>query len=436
MSDISGNEGNGENELNLTPTMDGIDSSLNDLTSVSERDENTVIGSIHSTRSNNTAVLHKDDTVETISFRSNNTQELNKLEEQSEMSSIHSHNEQYAENNVNNDKQTSEIDTASYTSRHTSIIDGHSYLYSDLEKKDPVPVEYHKIIQALVTKNIDKAIAIREEYFRSQEEKDFREQMERGGFPKEFDIFKYEFLATRRNNSHVLDESKQCKRFLDLKYNDLVNIINRIQTSVIFTSTISGFMQATKTQFNFGEQAISIVSITIATYISLVLSISKYYALDDLKERIQLLREKYSLLLNEIDYNMDKLGPWTYRKQWINSDSKTKMNEWKKDYQDISERYNTIISTKKELTSEYEDIMDTKSRNYYDIQNKKLSIENKQKVYKWTHKEEKLERTIAVDKKKMREDVELNKLDMKKGSVVLETEENDNWSFTGWTDVV
>jgi len=140
--------------------------------------------------------------------------------------------------------------------------------------------------------------------------------------------------------------------------------------------------------------------------------------------------------LNEIDYNMDKLGPWTYRKQWINSDSKTKMKEWQKDYQDISDRYNTIISTKKELTSEYEDIMDTKSRNYYDIQNKKLSIENKQKVYKWTHKEEQLERTIAADKKKMQKDIELNKLDMKKGSVVLETEENDNWSFSGWSDVV
>lgn len=434
MSDISGNEGNNENDLNLAPTLEGIDSSLNDLSLESEN--NTIASSIKSDNSNNTAVIHNgNDIVETISFQSNNTPLLNKEGERSELSSVRSHltdyNEQYTEN-----KTVSARETESYISRHTNMIDEHKHLYMDMENNEPVPLEYHKIIQALLTNDIDKAISIREEYLKTQEEKDYREQMERGGFPKEFDIFKYEFLATRRNNSHVLDESKQCKRFLDLKYNDLVNIINRIQTSVIFTSTISGFMQATKTQFNFGEEAISIVSITIATYISLVLSISKYYALDDLKERIQLLREKYSLLLNEIDYNMDKLGPWTYRKQWINSDSKSKMEEWEKDYQDISERYNTIISTKKELTSEYEDIMDTKSRNYYDIQNKKLSIENKQKIYKWTHKEEALERTIASDKKKMQKDVELNKLDMKKGSVVLETEENDNWSFSGWTDVV
>lgn len=416
MSDTSGNEGTNENELNLTPTIENINPSLNDLSLESEDHENTLNISITSEQSNNTPTL-------------------NKREEQTELLSIHSHltdnNEEYIENKTINSQET-----ASYTSRHTDIIDKHKHLYIDLEKNEHVPMEYHKIIQALAGNNIDKAITIREEYLKSQEEKEYQEKMERGGFPMEFDIFKYEFLATRRNNSHVLDESKQCKRFLDLKYNDLVNIINRIQTSVIFTSTISGFMQATKTQFNFGEQAISIVSITIATYISLVLSISKYYALDDLKERIQLLREKYSLLLNEIDYNMDRLGPWTYRKQWLNSDSKTKMKEWQKDYQNISERYNTIISTKKELTSEYEDIMDTKSRNYYDIQNKRLSIENKQKIYKWTHKEEVLERTIAADKKKMLKDVEYNELDMKRGSVVLETEENDNWSFSGWTDVV
>ena len=95
---------------------------------------------------------------------------------------------------------------------------------------------------------------------------------------------------------HVLKESKECKRLLDLKYNDLLFIINNIQTSVIFTSTVSGFLQATKKQFSISEVAVSIASISIATFISLILSISKYYALDDLKERIQLLREKYSLL--------------------------------------------------------------------------------------------------------------------------------------------
>ena len=250
-----------------------------------------------------------------------------------------------------------------------------------------------------------------------------------------FDKFKYEFMSTRRNNIHILQESKESKRLLDLKYNDLVNIINNIQTSVIFTSTISGFLQATKEQFNLGEIATSVVSISIATYISLILSISKYYGLGELKERIQLLREKYSMLLNEIDYNMDVLGPWSYKNRWRNSDQNKLYNDWLIVYDDVNQRYDTIVTTKKELVTEYEDIMDTKSRNYYDIQNKRLNLQNKEQMYSWEKKEEDLDEKIAKDKQKRAEAAKLTNLSVRRGSVKLGTEELDNWSFDDWNSV-
>lgn len=250
-----------------------------------------------------------------------------------------------------------------------------------------------------------------------------------------FDKFKYEYMCTRRNNHHILQESKESKRLLDLKYNDLVNIINNIQTSVIFTSTISGFLQATKEQFQLGEIITSVVSITIATYISLILSISKYYGLGELKERIQLLREKYSQLLNEIDYNMDILGPWSYKNRWRNSDENKLYNDWLTVYDDVSQRYDVIVSTKKELVTEYEDIMDTKSRNYYDIQNKKLNLKNREKMYSWEKAEEDLEQTIAQDKKNRAESTKLKQLTIRRGSIKLGTEELDNWSFDDWNSV-
>lgn len=250
-----------------------------------------------------------------------------------------------------------------------------------------------------------------------------------------FDKFKYEYMCTRRNNHHILQESKESKRLLDLKYNDLVNIINNIQTSVIFTSTISGFLQATKEQFQLGEIITSVVSITIATYISLILSISKYYGLGELKERIQLLREKYSQLLNEIDYNMDILGPWSYKNRWRNSDENKLYNDWLIVYDDVSQRYDVIVSTKKELVTEYEDIMDTKSRNYYDIQNKKLNLKNREKMYSWEKAEEDLEQTIAQDKKNRAESTKLKQLTIRRGSIKLGTEELDNWSFDDWNSV-
>jgi hypothetical protein len=250
-----------------------------------------------------------------------------------------------------------------------------------------------------------------------------------------FDKFKYEFMSTRRNNIHILQEAKEAKRLLDLKYNDLVNIINNIQTSVIFTSTISGFLQATKDQLQLSEIIVSVTSISIATYISLVLSISKYYGLGEIKERIQLLKEKYSLLLNEIDFNMDILGPWSYKHKWRNSDQNKLYSEWNDVYMNISARYDTIITTKKELVTEYEDIMDTKSRNYYDIQNKKLNLKNKELMYSWDKKEEDLEQRIAIDKKNRAKMAEKRNLNIRRGSIQLPTEELDNWSFEDWNSV-
>ena len=250
-----------------------------------------------------------------------------------------------------------------------------------------------------------------------------------------FDKFKYEFMSTRRNNIHILQEAKESKRLLDLKYNDLVNIINNIQTSVIFSSTISGFLQATKDQFQLSEIIVSVASISIATYISLVLSISKYYGLGELKERIQLLKEKYSLLLNEIDFNMDILGPWSYKHKWRNSDQNKLYSDWNKLYIDINNRYDSIITTKKELVTEYEDIMDTKSRNYYDIQNKKLNLQNKELMYNWDKKEEDLEERIAMDKQLRASNASKRNLNIRRGSIQLPTEELDNWSFEDWNSV-
>ena len=252
-----------------------------------------------------------------------------------------------------------------------------------------------------------------------------------------FNIFKNEYIAIRSNNLHVLKESKECKRLLDLKYNDLLFIINNIQTSVIFTSTVSGFLQATKKQFSISEVAVSIASISIATFISLILSISKYYALDDLKERIQLLREKYSLLLNEIDYNMDRLGPWSMKRVWKYEDHESKYEDWLNDREDINNRYNEIVNTKKELVTEYECIMDTKSRNHYHTQKKNDHLKKKKLFYEWEKKEVALETTIARDKKATEERAKLNQLQLRRNSIMLSTEELDNWSFDAddWTSV-
>lgn len=89
----------------------------------------------------------------------------------------------------------------------------------------------------------------------------------------------------------ILKECKSNKRLLDIKYSELNTYINYIQISVIVLSTVSGFLQSTKNYFDTSEGVVSVSGITISTYISLILSVSKYYKFDEQKERIHNLRE-------------------------------------------------------------------------------------------------------------------------------------------------
>lgn len=236
---------------------------------------------------------------------------------------------------------------------------------------------------------------------------------------KEYIIFKNQLHAQKRNNLYILKESKENKRLLDLKYDDLNNKINLIQTSVIFFSTISGFMQATKEYFSTDDSAVTVTSITISTYISLILSISKYFKFDEQKERIHNLREKYANLHNKIEYRMDVLGPWTWKELWEHQDPKAKLEQWKMVVEDMDSEYTSLIETKQNLCTEYEIIMDSKSRNQYHIKNRELNYGNRVKINEWDKKEAKLEKDIESQNETHPR--------ARRPSVMLPNEDLDNW---------
>ena len=236
---------------------------------------------------------------------------------------------------------------------------------------------------------------------------------------KEYIIFKNQLHAQKRNNLYILKESKENKRLLDLKYDDLNRQINMIQTSVIFFSTISGFMQATKEYFKTNDSAVTVTSITISTYISLILSISKYFKFDEQKERIHNLREKYANLHNKIEYRMDVLGPWTWKELWEHQDPQVKLEQWKMVVEDMDSEYTTLIEAKQNLCTEYEIIMDSKSRNQYHIKNRELNYGNRVKINEWDKKEAKLEKDIEAQNETHPRP--------RRHSIMLPNEDLDNW---------
>ena len=235
---------------------------------------------------------------------------------------------------------------------------------------------------------------------------------------KQFIIFKNQLDSFINNNLYILKECKENKRLLDLEYDDLNNKINYIQISVIVLSTVSGFLQSTKEFFSTPVSAVSVVGISISTYISLILSISKYYKLDEKKERIHNLREKYSNLHNKIEYRMDILGPWTNHKLWEHQDPDAKLNDWNtKVVTVMEEEYFTLIDTKQTLCTEFEIIMDSKSRNEYNIKNINLILSNRKKLFETKKQDWALEQMI-----------EKNKIPLDfKSSIQLPGDDLNNW---------
>ena len=213
---------------------------------------------------------------------------------------------------------------------------------------------------------------------------------------KEFTIFQNELQSLINNNLFILKECKTSKRLLDIKYSELNSTINYIQISVIVLSTMSGFLQSTKQYFDTPESIVSVSGISISTYISLILSVSKYYKYDEQKERIHNLREKYANLHNKIEYRMDVLGPHTKENLWEYQDVVEKLTDWSKIKIAMDEEYITLIETKQALTTEFESIMDSKSRNQNYIKDRELVLSNREKVFKTLEQHTALEKKIKA----------------------------------------
>jgi hypothetical protein len=111
---------------------------------------------------------------------------------------------------------------------------------------------------------------------------------------------------------------------------------------------------------------------------------------------------------------MDVIGPWGNKDIWIYQDPKKKLLEWAKLHRSLSNEYNEIIENKKSLITEFEIIMDSKTRNTYHIKNRELNYSNRQQLYQWDKKESDLENSQST-------------VNRRPSSMVLQHEELDNW---------
>lgn len=200
---------------------------------------------------------------------------------------------------------------------------------------------------------------------------------------KEFQEKLYAFEAERTGHINLylstLSDCKDNKKILDCYYRNLYFYISLIQISVIFISTVSAFFQGIQKETNLSNNFISIFSLCVSTYISLILSLSKFFKLDEKKEKISNLSEKYSQMHNKIRYILDSLKPW--KDPWFlkSEQIEKKLEEWKTVQEGIYTNYINLIEVKQTLTTEYENILQSEKRiKKYKLKILENEVENKE----------------------------------------------------------
>jgi len=202
------------------------------------------------------------------------------------------------------------------------------------------------------------------------------------------DEFNTKFNLIKTERSGILDmilelltACKQHKKLLDMNYANLYFYIACVQTSVIIFSTFSAFTQALGTSVNIPEDAQFIISLVISTYISLTLSLSKFFKLDEKKENVHNIREKFAELHNKIRYRIDVIKPWVQRGYINKQNINEQLENWKTEKDTLLADYFKMIEIKESLFKEFEKTIDTNLRNKYAILSKVEELDHENNMY-------------------------------------------------------
>ena len=120
---------------------------------------------------------------------------------------------------------------------------------------------------------------------------------------------------------------------------------------------------------------------------------------------------------NKLEYRQDVLGPWMNKSLWEHQDHQEKYKEWSEIVISMDNEYKEIIATKQLLCTEFEIIMDSTSRNKYNIKNKKLEYNNRSNLFGALKNEYALEKQIQ----------KVPELLTFTNSIRLPDDELDNW---------
>ena len=96
-----------------------------------------------------------------------------------------------------------------------------------------------------------------------------------------------------------IDISSKNKAILSLKYDNIAFKINIIQISVIVFSTLITFIETLNSLYELSIFVGTVLPILFASYIAIILSIMRFFKMDDKKETIGKTLENFSYIINK-----------------------------------------------------------------------------------------------------------------------------------------
>lgn len=151
-------------------------------------------------------------------------------------------------------------------------------------------------------------------------------------FREYFEICKRNINSEKKKkyeiNEKTLDNDLQKKVLLELKYHELSNTIGWIQLSIIVASTAITFIQTVDGLYEMDEYIVSIVIISLSTYVALILAIFRFFKLDEQKELIVNLLSTYATYINKLKARQHMLIDHQF--DYYKRDIDYEYNEWNK----------------------------------------------------------------------------------------------------------
>ena len=157
------------------------------------------------------------------------------------------------------------------------------------------------------------------------------------------------------------DETKENKEGLILYYSKLNTINFGTHVSIITLSAASTFIQSFMPEEERTD-LIKLILLSITSYSGLILSISKFYKLEEKKENSNNLRDRYADLETKINYYIDYINLWSKETYYSDKDRETDLTSL---IEKLENEYINIIDQKRELNANYEKIIDTTINRIY-----------------------------------------------------------------------